>query len=99
MLNRRTWIKSAGTVLFLATPLAAQQPPQSTPAVQPNGGPFVELRDPHFVPAAQATFMKDTDRVLGVEQNGIAHAYLTYTVAYHHIIQDRLGDIPILATW
>ena len=73
--------------------LGAQQAPQ------PNGGPFVEQRSPRFVPASQADFLMDSERVVGVNSNGVAKAYAVRFMAFHHIIQDRLKDIPILATW
>ncbi len=89
----QTSLRAIGLVLMLAAPLAAQQPPQA------NGGPFVELRTPRFVPAAQADFLKNEDRVVGVSENGAAKAYVVYAMAFHHIIQDQLGNVPILATW
>ncbi len=79
--------------LILAAPLAAQQPPQ------PNGGPFVAQHNPRFVPAAQADFLNDGERVVGVSANGVAKAYAVRFMAFHHVIQDRLGEMPILATW
>lgn len=88
-----TWFRAKGLALVLAAPLAAQQPQQA------SGGPFVELREPRFVPAAQADFLKSEDRVVGVSENGVAKAYLTNVMAFHHIIQDQLGKMPILATW
>lgn len=62
-------------------------------------GGFKVLRDPQFVPAAEAKFLKDTDRVIGVAGNGVAKVYPAPWLAWHHIIEDQLGDIPILATW
>lgn len=69
-------------------------------AERPAGlGPFEELREPRFVPAAAASFLQDDDRVLGVSANGVARAYLAHVTAWHHIIDDQLGAMPILATW
>ena len=79
---------------FWLTPVAAQV------AERPAGlGPFEPLREPHFVPAARADFLKSEDQVLGVSANGIAKAYPTHVMAWHHIIHDQLGNMPILATW
>jgi hypothetical protein len=73
---------------------------QETRGLAPPGlGPFEQLREPHFVPAAQAAFMKDEDRVLAASGNGVAKAYLTHVAAWHHIISDQLGKAPILVTW
>jgi len=87
------WFPSIGLSVVLIAPLGAQQPPQ------PNGGPFVEQRAPRFVPARQADFMMDGERVVGVNQSGVAKGYAVRFMAFHHIIQDQLKEMPILATW
>lgn len=61
--------------------------------------PFEALDAPQFVSAAQADFLDEADRVLGVSGAGVAKAYPVPVVAWHHIIHDRLGDLPILPTW
>lgn len=79
---------------FWLTPAAAQV------AERPTGlGPFEPLHQPRFVPAAKADFLKSEDQVLGVSANGVAKAYRTDALAWHHIIHDQLGNTPILATW
>jgi Protein of unknown function (DUF3179) len=88
----RMGLRTMGATLVLALPLTAQQP-------QPNGGPFVAQHNPRFVPATQADFLKDSDRVVGLSKDGVAKAYAIRFMAFHHVIQDRLGDTPILATW
>ena len=82
-----------GLSFVLFAPVGAQQPPQ------PNGGPFVEQRAPRFVSAGEADFMMDGERVVGVNLNGVAKAYAVRFMAFHHIIQDQLKEMPILATW
>lgn len=84
-----------GLILVLAAPLAAEQPT----APRASGGPFVALRNPRFIPAAQADYLKDSDRVVGVSANGVSKAFPPWVMAFHHVIQDRLGDMPIMATW
>ena len=81
-----------GTTLVLTAP-------QGRGLAPPGLGPFEQLRDPHFVSAARADFMKDGDRVLAASGNGVAKAYLTHVAAWHHIITDQLGKAPILVTW
>ncbi len=77
----------------LAAPLWAQPPQQ-------RWGPgFQPLREPRFVSAAQANFLANEDRVLGVSGGGVAKAYPAPVLAWHHIVQDQLGDLPIAATW
>lgn len=78
----------AAALLVAAAPVWGQRGPR-----------FEPLEEPKFVPAAQADFLADNDRVLGVEGNGAAKAYPVEVAAWHHIIHDRLGGLPILPTW
>jgi len=94
-MSHRAWLQAIGLLLVLAGPLAGQSP-------QKEGGspmPFVPLRDPHFVPAAKADFLKSDDRVVGVSENGVSKAYQPSVLAFHHVVQDSLKDMPIIATW
>lgn len=84
--------------LSLVMPAWAQRPQRPRRGRGGMGG-FKVLRDPQFVPAAEAKFLKDTDRVIGVAGNGVAKVYPAPWLAWHHIIEDQLGDMPILATW
>lgn len=83
--------------LALGMPLAAksQLVMERTPASRSHP----ELREARFVPAAQATFMGNDAEVVGVNANGVAKAYQAHVMAVHHIIQDQLGKMAILATW
>src|SRR5260370_34582677 len=94
-MNDRTWLRVIGLVWAAAVPLVAQQP-------QPQGRlpmAIVPLRDPHFVPAEKADFLKSEDRVVGVSENGFSKAYEPGVLAFHHVIQDTLGKAPIIAGW
>jgi hypothetical protein len=95
-MSDRNWLRLILFLLALAAPQIAAAQVAGKP---PDLGPFEPLREPRFVPAANANFMKDDDRVLGVSENGVAKAYLTHVMAWHHIIHDQLGKMPILATW
>ena len=88
----RTWLQVIGFVLVATAPLAGQQEARSPMA-------FVPLREPHFVPAAKADFLKGDDRVVGVSENGVSKAYQPSVLAFHHVVQDSLKDVPIIATW
>ena len=69
-------------------------------AERPAGlGPYKLLATPRFVPAAEAAFVHDGDRVMGVSADGIAKAYLVPVLAWHHLVFDRLPSGPILVTW
>ncbi len=64
---------------------------------------FEELRDPEFVAAAEASFLEDGDRVLGVTGpegvGSVAKAYPVAVLAWHHIVADELNGRPITVTW
>ena len=83
------WILTGGAAVLLA-PLPQRNAP--LPA-------FVPLRAPRFVPAAKASFLDSEDHVVGVSENGIAKAYEPSVVAFHHVVQDSFGEIPVIVTW
>src|SRR5258708_3930487 len=94
-MSHRALFGLIGLVLVSVAPLLGQSP-------QKEGGapmPFVPLREPHFVPAAKADFLKSDDRVVGVSENGVSKAYEPSVLAFHHVVQDALGSVPIIAGW
>jgi hypothetical protein len=50
-------------------------------------------------PAGEARWVADGDMVLAVALNGDAAAYPIRQVAYHHVVQDVVGGVPIVATY
>src|SRR5258706_15133471 len=60
---------------------------------------FAPLPSPRYARAAEATWVKDGDLVLGVERNGEAVAYPVRQVAYHHVVMDEVGGVPVVATY
>jgi hypothetical protein len=60
---------------------------------------FAPLPDVRFVRAAQATFVAPGDMVLAVARAGDAIAYPVRQLAYHHLVEDAVGDVPIVATY
>ena len=54
---------------------------------------------PGYVEAARASFLRDEDRVLGIEIQGDAVAYPIRALAYHHLVHDRVGGLEVLATY
>lgn len=59
---------------------------------------FHPVADPGFIPAAQAQ-IKPGDIVLDVGIGGQAKAYPVLEMAYHHLVNDQLGGVPIVATY
>ncbi len=60
---------------------------------------FAPLGDSRFAPTAEASWVADGDMVLAVERDGDAAAYPVRQVAYHHIIQDLVGGVPVAVTY
>lgn len=54
--------------------------------------------DPVFVAAQHAKIDPD-DKVLAVKIGASARAYPIRSIAYHHIINDTVGGVPIVATY
>lgn len=61
--------------------------------------PYKTIDHPDFIPAAQADFVHDSDRVIGVAQGNEAKAYPAAILAQHGVCQDRMPDGPIAVTW
>lgn len=74
-----------------------------------DGDPIVKLipkdtispiDDPQMVRAAEAeSFMRDDEMILGVFDGKQARAYSTWHLDRHEVVNDRLSETPIAATW
>jgi hypothetical protein len=60
---------------------------------------FNPLRNAAFVEAANADFVTDKEMVLAVNVNGDSVAFPVRQMAYHHVVQDVVGGMPITATY
>jgi hypothetical protein len=60
---------------------------------------FAPLPDARFVSAAEAGFVAPDDMVLAVALEGDAAAYPVRQLAYHHLVDDAVGKVPIVATY
>ena len=60
---------------------------------------FNPLKQTAFPKASEASFVGDKDMVLAVTINGEAVAYPVRQMAYHHLIHDMVGGVPIVATY
>ena len=59
---------------------------------------FHPLGRPAFVPAAEAKLDGD-EMVIAVDVAHTARAYPIRSLSYHHIVNDEVGGIPIVATY
>ena len=60
---------------------------------------FKPLPQPRFVAADEATFVLPADLVLAVSVNGESVAYPIRQLAYHHVVNDVVGGVPLAATY
>ena len=61
--------------------------------------PYKAIDHPEFIPAREAKFMSDRDRIIGVIDGKIAKAYPAGILAQHGLVQDKVSDGPIAVTW
>ena len=57
------------------------------------------LDRPQYVSAEKAGFLRARERVLGIEYNGIKHAYPIKILNYHEVVNDTIGDTPVVITF
>jgi len=60
---------------------------------------FNPLANATYARAGAAQFIDEGDIVMSVEKNGEAVAYPIRLMAYHHLVQDTVGSIPLVATY
>lgn len=60
---------------------------------------FNPLLNAAYARAGEADFVADTDMVMAVRVNDEAVAYPVRLMAYHHIVQDVVGGVPVVATY
>jgi hypothetical protein len=60
---------------------------------------FNPLSRPTFVAARAATFVEPDDLVLAVRVGDDAAAYPIRQMAYHHVVNDRIGRTPAVVTY
>lgn len=57
------------------------------------------ILDPSFEAASEATWLADSDPVIGVSINGDARAYPVPILSGREIVNDTVGGVPIAVTW
>lgn len=68
-----------------------------------SGGPprdgIPSIDRPRFVPASEANFIRENDRVIGVFHSGVAKAYPIKILDWHEIVNDRIASQPVVVTY
>ena len=60
---------------------------------------FNPLSRPTYAPATLVDFADDRDMVVAIEIQGDAVAYPVRQLAYHHLVQDTVGGVPVVSTY
>jgi hypothetical protein len=93
----RNDLLSAALLTMAIAPAAAAQtaPPPAAPARLP----YAAVHDPQFISAAEARFMSDDDRIIGLMSGRVAKAYPAAILSQHGLVEDRSPSGPIAVTW
>jgi uncharacterized protein DUF3179 len=84
------------------TPAIVSIPAAQTAAPTPTAParlPYAAVHDPQFISAADATFMHDEDRLIGLMSGRTAKAYPAAILSQHGLVEDRSPSGPIAVTW
>ncbi len=73
--------------------------PENNRQVQADPGPPRPPPGPPEFVAAQTAPVEADDMVMTVALSGEQRAYPVRTIGYHHIVNDRLGRVAIVATY
>ncbi len=60
---------------------------------------FNPLANSAYANAVEVNFIEGTDMVLAVKLGNEAAAYPVRLMAYHHLVQDIVGGVPLVATY
>ena len=110
--RRWTVFLAIGALLILAAWLGLEKRPTTTfdltrhnvPLDQiVDGGPGKDgipaILEPRFVPAGDASFLLDGDRVLGLTLGQVAKAYPIKILNWHEIVNDTIDGKPVVVTY
>jgi hypothetical protein len=59
---------------------------------------FHPIGEPAFLSAEQTKLAGD-EKVIAVRVGGVARAYPIRSISYHHVVNDTVGGVPIVATY
>jgi len=63
----------------------------------PDGIPSID--NPKFLPASQASFLSESEAVIGINFRGIVKAYPLQILVWHEIVNDNFSGFPIAVTY
>jgi hypothetical protein len=93
---RKALLSACALSMTIAWSAGAQT---TAPAAAPTRLPYAAVHDPQFITAAEATFMNDDDRIIGLMSGKTAKAYPAGILSQHGLVEDRSPQGPIAVTW
>jgi hypothetical protein len=90
----RWWTKAAPVLLFVPLAASVWASRQNVYEVM-----FNPLECPAYASPAEADYVGGDDMVLAVERGGERVAYPVRLMAYHHVVADAVGGVPVAATY
>jgi hypothetical protein len=88
-----------GMSLVAIVVLAGRVPVPAAQTAAPPSLPYAAVHDPQFISAAEATFINQDDRVIGLMAGNVAKAYPAGILSQHGLVEDRSPNGPIAITW
>jgi len=92
--SRRWWAKALMVLLLLPVGATVWASRQNVYEVM-----FNPLPSPAYARAGEVDYISDEDMVLAVERGGERAAYPVRLMAYHHLVADTVGGVPLVATY
>jgi hypothetical protein len=92
--SRRWWAKALMLLLLLPVGASVWASRQNVYEVM-----FNPLAAPAYARAGEVDYVGDEDMVLAVERGGERVAYPVRLMAYHHVVADTVGGVPLVATY
>lgn len=92
--NGRWWSRALVVLAFVPLVGAAWQARQNIFEMM-----FAPPAETLSASAAEAGWVEGKDPVLAITLNGEAAAYPVRQIAYHHIVQDVVGGVPVAVTY
>lgn len=92
--SRRWWAKALMVLLLLPVGASVWASRQNVYEVM-----FNPLAAPAYARAGEVDYVGDEDMLLAVERGGERVAYPVRLMAYHHLVADTVGGVPLVATY
>ena len=92
--SRRWWAR--GLMVLLLLPAAATVWASRQNLFEMGFNP---LPSPAYARPGEVDYISDEDMVLAVERGGERAAYPVRLMAYHHLVADTVGGVPLVATY